>query len=100
MSRYEDELEEQFIEEPENDLEQPADGRDGTTDHGSSDDPESLDAMDPLRRDTFLLDGDQESTTVPEDVEGTSGQTDGEDVLDEDSEWDGLEDEDDGSDQR
>ncbi|NUL47583.1 hypothetical protein F7P69_20610 [Cellulosimicrobium funkei] len=100
MSRYEDELEEQFIEEPENDLEQPADGRDGTTDHGSSDDPESLDAMDPLRRDTFLLDGDQESTAVPEDEEGTSGQTDGEDVLDEDSEWDGLEDEDDGGDQR
>ncbi|WMY78415.1 hypothetical protein [Citricoccus sp. I39-566] len=98
MSRYEDELEEQFIEEPENDLEQPADGRDGTTDHGSSDDPESLDAMDPLRRDTFLLDGDQDGSGVPDDGEGTSGPADGEDVLDEDSEWDGLEDEDDGGD--
>ncbi|GAA4774293.1 hypothetical protein [Citricoccus nitrophenolicus] len=94
MSRYEDELEDQFIEEPENDLEEPADGRDGTTDHGSSDDPESLDAMDPLRRDTFLLDGDQDYNGTPDNQEGRAEAAEGEDIPDEDSEWDGLEDED------
>ncbi|MFC7403350.1 hypothetical protein [Citricoccus sp. GCM10030269] len=84
MARYEDELEEQFIEEPENDLEQPDDGRDSTTDYGSSDDPEDLDAIDPLRRDRFLVDGDenlngipdyQETETADEDTEGYSGQS-------------------------
>lgn len=95
MSRYEDELEQQFIEEPENDLEQPADGRDGTTDVGSSDDPESLDAIDPLRRDTFLLDGDQDNNGIPDYQEGKSEAGDGEDIPDEDSEWDGLEDDED-----
>lgn len=90
VSRYEDELEEQFIEEPENDLEEPADGRDGTTDHGSSDDPESLDAMDPLRRDTFLLDGERDYNGLQDG----SMTSEGEDVPDDDSEWDGLEDDD------
>lgn len=103
MSRYEDELEQQFIEEPENDLEQPADGRDGTTDHGSSDDPDSLDAIDPLRRDTFLLDEDADYKGAPDDQEGQEGQGDSidrEDIPDDDSEWDGLEDEDDDADER
>ncbi|MEV4900200.1 hypothetical protein AB0K08_02520 [Citricoccus sp. NPDC055426] len=95
MSRYEDELEQQFIEEPENDLEQPADGRDGTTDVGSSDDPDTLDAIDPLRRDTFLLDGDEDNNGIPDYQEGRPEAVDGEDILDEDSEWDGLEDDED-----
>lgn len=98
MSRYEDELEQQFIEDPENDLEQPADGRDGTTDLGSSDDPDTLDAIDPLRRDTFLLDGDEDYNATSDDSDGQEGQPEasaGEDVPDEDSEWDGLEDEED-----
>ncbi|MGM7669936.1 hypothetical protein [Microbacterium sp. A93] len=95
MSRYEDELEQQFIEEPENDLEQPADGRDGTTDIGSSDDPDTLDAIDPLRRDTFLLDGDQDYNGVPDYQEGKAEASTDEDIPDEDSEWDGLEDDED-----
>lgn len=95
MSRYEDELEQQFIEDPENDLEQPADGRDGTTDLGSSDDPDTLDAIDPLRRDTFLLDGDEDYNGIPDYQEGKPEAPAGEDVPDEDSEWDGLEDEED-----
>ncbi|WP_313815267.1 hypothetical protein [Citricoccus sp.] len=93
MARYEDDLEQQFIEEPENDLEQPADGRDGTTDHGSSDDPESLDAIDPLRRDTFLLDGDEDYNGVPDYQEGSSDDSGGAAEPDEDSEWAGRDDE-------
>ncbi|NUL45885.1 hypothetical protein F7P69_11875 [Cellulosimicrobium funkei] len=95
MARYEDDLEQQFIEEPENDLEQPADGRDGTTDHGSSDDPDSLDAIDPLRRDTFLLDGDEDYNGVPDYQEGSSDDSGGAAEPDEDSEWAGRDDEED-----
>ena len=98
MSRYEDELEQRFIEEPENDLEEPADGRDSSSDVGSSDDPESLDAIDPLRRDTYLLDGDRDHNGIPDYQEGKPEPEDGEDIPDDDSEWDGLEDEDDGED--
>jgi hypothetical protein len=91
VARYEDELEQQFIEEPENDLEEPADGRDGTVDFGSSDDPETLDAIDPLRRDTFLLDGDEDYNGVPDYQEGGPDEP-GSDP-DADGEWDGEEDE-------
>jgi hypothetical protein len=105
VARYEDELEQQLIEEPENDLEEPSDGRDSSVDYGSSDDPESLDAIDPLRRDTFLLDGDEDYNGIPDyqergsveadDSEGSD--EDSEDTPDEDDEWadqDDLDDED------
>lgn len=66
MSRYEDELDQQFVDEVEDDLESPEDGRDGSPAEGSSDDPDSLDAIDPLRRDTYLLDGDEDYNRVPD----------------------------------
>ncbi|QCU77217.1 hypothetical protein E7744_02535 [Citricoccus sp. SGAir0253] len=93
MARYEDELEQQFIEEPENDLEEPADGRDGTVDFGSSDDPDTLDAIDPLKRDTFLLDGDEDYNGIPDYQEGREDST-GEDDPDEDGDWASEDDED------
>lgn len=66
MSRYEDELDQQFLEAPEEDLEMPDDGRDASPAEGSSDDPDSLDSMDPLRRDTYLVDGDEDQDGVPD----------------------------------
>lgn len=93
MARYEDELEQQFIEEPENDLEEPADGRDGSVDFGSSDDPDTLDAIDPLRRDTFLLDGDEDYNGVPDYQEDRSGDDTPDPDPDADAEWEGDEDE-------
>ena len=66
MSRYEDELDQQFLEEPEEDLEEPGDGRDSSPAEGSSDDPDSLDAIDPLRRDTYLVDGDDDYNGIPD----------------------------------
>ncbi len=96
MVRYEDELEQQFIEEPENDLEEPADGRDGTTDHGSSDDPDTLDAIDPLRRDTFLLDGDEDYNGIPDYQEG--GPVEPGTDPDADGDWDTDEEEDENED--
>jgi hypothetical protein len=98
LSRYEDELEQQLIEEPENDLEEPSDGRDSTVDYGSSDDPESLDAIDPLRRDTFLLDGDEDYNGIADYQEDTSDESDEESEgdPDDDAEW-AAEDEDEDS---
>lgn len=66
MSRYEDEIDQQFLEEAEEDLETPEDGRDGGPAEGSSDDPDSLDAVDPLRRDTYLVDGDEDYNGIPD----------------------------------
>lgn len=94
MARYEDELEQQFIEEPENDLEEPTDGRDGTAVYGSSDDPETLDAMDPLRRDTFLVDGDEDYNGVPDYQE--DGATEDVSDPDADGDWDDEDADDDG----
>lgn len=84
MSRYEDELDQQFVETPEDDLEAPEDGRDGSPSEGSSDDPDSLDAIDPLRRDTYLVDGDEDYNGVPDYQDRGECSEDDEPVEDDD----------------
>lgn len=84
MSRYEDEIDQQFLEDTEDDLESPEDGRDGSPAEGSSDDPESLDAIDPLRRDTYLVDGDEDYNRIPDYQERGEYSEDDEPERDED----------------
>lgn len=48
----------EYDEQAADDWEDPEDGRDGTPPEGSSDDPESMDRIDPLRQHTYLIDGE------------------------------------------
>lgn len=45
-----------FDELPEEDLDEPEDGRYGTPEDGSSDSPETMDRIDPLRRHSYVVD--------------------------------------------
>ncbi|WP_372697384.1 hypothetical protein [Arthrobacter sp. JSM 101049] len=45
-----------FDELPEDDLDEPGDGRYGSPEDGSSDAPETMDRIDPLRRHRYVVD--------------------------------------------
>lgn len=64
-----------FDEGVDDDMYEPGDGRDGQPYEGSSDSPESMRALDPLRKHLYLLDDD---LTAEDDI-------DSEDVVEE--EW-------------
>lgn len=56
-----------FDEPIDDDMYEPGDGRDGQPYEGSSDSPESMTAMDPLRRHLYLLDDDLTAEDESED---------------------------------
>ncbi|MEE1621562.1 hypothetical protein ACQ3I4_06280 [Zafaria sp. Z1313] len=78
MSDYYDDT--VFDEEADDDLFPGEDGRDGQPYGGSSDAPETMAALDPLRKHAYLTDDDLEK---PEDLDN---EDDGHD-KDEDAEW-------------
>mgnify|MGYP007082236136 CR=1 FL=1 len=67
---------ENYHDDDELDLEEPLDGRDGQPpEEGSSDDPETLEKHDPLRkRDPILVQTDNESTIIGEAAEPTEDE--------------------------
>lgn len=82
-----------FDEAPEDDLDEPEDGRYGTPEDGSSDNPETMNRIDPLRRHSYLVednleehddaDGDSENETLASQWElDDEEQTDQEDDED------------------
>jgi len=90
----------EFDEQAADDWEDPEDGRDGTPPEGSSDDPESMDRIDPLRQHTYLIDGepvedeDDGWETDPDNVGLDNGEDEELVEEDEDSDDDDEEDED------
>lgn len=58
-----------FDELPEEDLDEPEDGRYGTPEDGSSDNPETMDRIDPLRRHSYVVDElDDSSDGLDEEI--------------------------------
>lgn len=53
------------------DMYEPDDGRDGQPYEGSSDSPESMTALDPLRKHLYLLDDDLSAADDLDNAEGT-----------------------------
>ena len=58
-----------FDEPIDDDMYEPDDGRDGQPYEGSSDSPETMTAMDPLRKHLYLLDDDLTAEDQDEDEE-------------------------------
>lgn len=62
-----------FDEAPEDDLDEPEDGRYGSPEHGSSDNPETMNRIDPLRRHSYLIEDDLEGDDDSD--EGSENET-------------------------
>lgn len=69
-----------FDEAPEDDLDEPEDGRYGTPEDGSSDNPETMNRIDPLRRHSYLVEDDLEE----HDDAGADGDSENETLA---SQW-------------
>lgn len=74
-----------FDDLPDDDLDEPEDGRYGTPEYGSSDSPETMNRIDPLRRHTYLVEeldepaNDDDAATDDPDAEWDADEdTDGE----------------------
>lgn len=56
-----------FDELPEDDLDEPEDGRYGSPEDGSSDNPETMNRIDPLRRHSYVVEELDDTDTDAED---------------------------------
>lgn len=75
-----------FDEPIDDDMYEPDDGRDGQPYEGSSDSPESMTAMDPLRKHLYLLDDDLTATDTDQNEETVEEEWTADEVLEEDTE--------------
>lgn len=75
-----------FDEPIDDDMYEPDDGRDGQPYEGSSDSPESMTAMDPLRKHLYLLDDDLTVEDTAKDEETVEEEWTADEVLEEDTE--------------
>ncbi|GAA3324989.1 MULTISPECIES: hypothetical protein [Paeniglutamicibacter] len=74
-----------FDEPIDDDMYEPGDGRDGQPYEGSSDSPESMTALDPLRKHLYLLDDDLTAEDDADDEETVEEEWTEDEVLEEES---------------